>query len=116
MTLMRGESLSFSLEKRYIRKDGSLVWVNVSVSLQRDAAGRPAYAIALIQDISERKQAEEALRLANARLDLAVRGSNIGIWEFDMPDGAVERSRVTSSTSGSNSTSIAPSLLPASRL
>ena len=93
MTLMRGESLSFSLEKRYIRKDGSLVWVNVSVSLQRDAAGKPAYAIALIQDISERKQAEEALRLANARLDLAVRGSNIGIWEFDMPDGAVERSR-----------------------
>ena len=93
MTLMRGESLSFSLEKRYIRKDGSLVWVNVSVSLQRDAAGKPAYAIALIQDISERRQAEEALRLANARLDLAVRGSNIGIWEFDMADGAIERSR-----------------------
>ena len=92
--LMRGESPSFSLEKRYLRKDGSLVWGHVSVSLQRDAAGKPAYAIAILQDISERKRAEEALRLANARLDLAVRGSNIGIWENDMPDGVVQNGRV----------------------
>ncbi|MBV8314994.1 MAG: PAS domain S-box protein, partial [Planctomycetaceae bacterium] len=88
--LMRGELPSVSLEKRYLRKDGSLVWGHVSVSIQRDAAGKPAYAIAILQDISERKRAEEALRLANARLDLAVRGSKIGIWENDMPDGVAQ--------------------------
>ena len=57
-------------------------------SLQREVPGTPAYAIAILQEITERKHAEEALRLANARVDLAVRGSNIGIWEIDMPDGA----------------------------
>ena len=38
-------------------------------------------------DVTERKRSEEALRHANARLDLAVRGSNVGLWENDMPDG-----------------------------
>ena len=42
--LLRGESPSFALEKRYVRKDGSPVWVELFVSLQRDAAGKPAYA------------------------------------------------------------------------
>ena len=37
--LWRGESPGFGLEKRYLRKDGSLVWVELFVSLQRDAAG-----------------------------------------------------------------------------
>ena len=93
-TLMQGELPSFSLEKRYIRKDGSIVWGQVSVSLQRDAEGRPAYAIAVLEDISDRKEAEEALHLASARLNLAVRGSNIGIWEIDMPDGVLQDGRV----------------------
>jgi len=42
---------------------------------------------ALRAEVAQRQKAEEALRLANNRLDLAVRGSNIGIWEIDMPDG-----------------------------
>ncbi len=62
--LLRGEVPSFSLEKRYRRKDHSLVWVDVSVSLQHDAAGLPAYAIAMVQDISERKGLEGDLRQA----------------------------------------------------
>lgn len=48
--------------KRYIRKDGSIVWVNLTVSLVRDSLGEPKYFIGLTEDISERKQAEEALR------------------------------------------------------
>jgi PAS domain S-box-containing protein len=62
--LRRGELPSYSLEKRYVRKDGSPVWVDLSVSIQRDAAGTPAYLIAIIQDISERKRLEGALRQA----------------------------------------------------
>ena len=68
--LMSGESPSFSLEKRYLRKDQSSAWVNLSVSLQRDQAGSPAYAIAMVQDISERKRLEAELRQASDRLVL----------------------------------------------
>ena len=74
--LMRGESLSFSLEKRYLRKDRSLVWVDVSVSLQRDAAGLPAYAIAMVQDISERKRLEDELRQAKEGAEAANRAKD----------------------------------------
>ena len=45
--LTRGELPNFSLQKRYVRKDGSLVWVELFDSLQRDAAGKPAYAIVM---------------------------------------------------------------------
>jgi len=85
--LIRGEVPSYSLEKHFRRKDGSLGWLNVTVSLQRDTSSQPEYTIAVIQDITERKQAEEALRLAKSRLDMAVRGSNVGIWEIDLPGG-----------------------------
>ena len=74
--LMRGESLSFSLEKRYLHKDRSLVWADVSVSLQRDAAGLPAYAIAMVQDISERKRLEGELRQAKEGAEAANRAKD----------------------------------------
>jgi PAS domain S-box-containing protein len=50
--------------------------------------------VANYRDITERKRAEEELRQANARLDMAVRGSNIAIWENDMPDGVLENARL----------------------
>jgi diguanylate cyclase (GGDEF)-like protein/PAS domain S-box-containing protein len=49
-------------EKRYIRKDGSLFWVKVTISMQRDCQGRPLHFIGFIEDISERKRAEMQLR------------------------------------------------------
>jgi two-component system, sensor histidine kinase and response regulator len=86
LPLLRGEQSGFSLEKRYVRNDGSPVWVDLAASLGRDAAGRPAYVIAFLQDISERKRLEEELSRANARLELALRCSNVGIWENAMSD------------------------------
>jgi PAS domain S-box-containing protein len=91
----RGEAPPLGTERRYLRKDGSTVWVEVFSSFQRDASGRPSYAIAAVQEITERKRVEVALHQANARLDLAVRGSNLAIWECDMPDGRIENSRLT---------------------
>jgi PAS domain S-box-containing protein len=71
--VMRGALSSYSLEKRYVRKDGTAVWVQLTISLQRDAAGAPAYAIVVLEDIAERKRAEAALRERDERLaaDLA---------------------------------------------
>ncbi len=71
--LMRGDSSSFSVEKRYVRKDGKVVWAVAVVSvLLRDAAGKPATAIAIIQDISDRKRLEEELRESEARFRVFV--------------------------------------------
>jgi PAS domain S-box-containing protein len=82
-TLLRGESPLPGLEKRYLRKDGSLVWVELFGSLQRDAAGQPVYAIAVMQDISERKRLDTELRQAKEaeaeRARLAELGRDVGI-------------------------------------
>jgi diguanylate cyclase (GGDEF)-like protein/PAS domain S-box-containing protein len=64
--LLAGEIADFSLEKRYLRKNGSTVWIDLSVSLVRDHAGAPKYFISVSEDISERKRVEGQLaHLAN---------------------------------------------------
>jgi len=57
--LLAGEIDSYTIEKRYLRRDGSLVPVFLTVSLLRDSAGKPKHFIAHIQDITERKRAQE---------------------------------------------------------
>jgi diguanylate cyclase (GGDEF)-like protein/PAS domain S-box-containing protein len=56
--ILSDEVRSFTSERKFIRKDGSSLWVNRTVSLVRDAAGEPLYFIRIIEDITERKQAE----------------------------------------------------------
>lgn len=59
--LLRGEIKHYSMEQRYIRKDKSTIWVNLTVALIRNADHSPAYFIIVVEDISKRKAAEEAL-------------------------------------------------------
>lgn len=72
--MLAGEILNYSIEKRFIRKDGSFVWTNVTVSLVRDAFGEPSYIISVVEDISDRKLAEAILRqqLKRERLVVAI--------------------------------------------
>ena len=67
--LHHGKIDTYSREKRYVRKNGTVVWIYVTVSLQRDEWGKPLYCIAIIVDISKRKQFEEALRRAVQQRD-----------------------------------------------
>ena len=60
--MIQGESGTFDREKQLVRKDGSLVWVMVSTSLVRGKRGEPKHYISVIQDISDRKRVELALR------------------------------------------------------
>ena len=55
---------NYAMEKRYLRKDGSTVWANLTVSLIRDVEGDPAYFISIVEDIDDRKAMEESLRQA----------------------------------------------------
>ena len=66
--MLKGDALSFSSERRFICKDGSLLWVNRTVSLARDVSGKPLYYIRIVEDITERKQAREIMARERALL------------------------------------------------
>ncbi len=66
--LLSGEVKTFRLEKRYLHKDGHLVWVQLSASLERNADGTPNHFIAQVEDITERKKLELQL-VKEARTD-----------------------------------------------
>jgi len=66
-SLYAGEIDAVRLEKRYIRKDGSVVWVYFTMVVERDARGEPDYEIAVYEDITARRQAEVALRQSEER-------------------------------------------------
>ena len=78
-----GEIASVQCEKRYLRKDGSLVWVNLTVALVRNADGAPQYEIAVMEDITERKEREVALQRFRTALD----SSADMVFLFDMDTG-----------------------------
>ncbi|HEY2922170.1 MAG TPA: PAS domain S-box protein, partial [Candidatus Binatia bacterium] len=65
--LMRSEIKSFDLEKRYIRKDGGIVWVYLNVSVVTDTEGTPVHFLSYMRDITDRKRAEGALRESEMR-------------------------------------------------
>ncbi len=69
--LLADESRTYTIEKRYMRRDGSLVWVNLTVSLVRNYSGEPVYFIAVVEDISERKKAQEERDLLLVKEQLA---------------------------------------------
>src|SRR5260221_7354407 len=56
--LLAGEIDECALDKRYVRKDGALVWVHATISLARTPRGEPDYFITMVQDITERKRME----------------------------------------------------------
>ena len=70
-SMLRGEGQLYSMEKRYVRKNGSPVWVNLTVSLLRGTSGEPRYFISVVEDISERKRIEEERDLLLVREQLA---------------------------------------------
>jgi PAS domain S-box-containing protein len=70
--LYAGEFDRVRIEKRYLRKDGSTVWVNLTVALARNAAGEPEYEIAIFDDITERKKQETELRRFRLAMDTSL--------------------------------------------
>lgn len=93
---LKNQGLSYEIEKRLVRKDGSLVWVNNQVSPIFDRAGSPESVIVVSVDITERVQAEEALRQANDELEHRVikRTGQLSDLNEDLKKEIEERERV----------------------
>ena len=77
--LLTGEISSYCTEKRYLRKNGTTVWARVNVSLVRDQNSQPQYFIGVVEDTTERIQAERALRESEQRL--TARAERNAAWE-----------------------------------
>jgi PAS domain S-box-containing protein len=91
-SLLAGEFSTYSMEKRYLRKNGSQVWVEITVSLRRDAEGEPLYFIGAIEDITDRKRAQDELCQSEERfrsyfelglIGMAITSPSKGIMEVN---------------------------------
>src|SRR5262249_19062198 len=82
------EISSFEITNRFIGKHGKLIWVHKHVSVLRDAQGSPASIIALITDVTERRQQEEQIRESKDKLQLALSAAQLGTWRWEISKGA----------------------------
>src|SRR5688500_4095496 len=79
-----GELAGYNIEKRYIRKDGSLVWVHLPVSVVRAESGEPLYLVGFIQDVTERRNAETSARKSLSLLQATLESTADGLLVVDL--------------------------------
>jgi len=77
--MLTGVTPSFSLEKRYVCKNGDRIWVNVTGSLLYDKWEQPSNILAIVQDISDRKRTETAFKLSEERFRTVFENAAVGI-------------------------------------
>jgi PAS domain S-box-containing protein len=70
--------------KRYVRKNGEIMWGSVNVKLIRDSRANPLYVMAMIEDITERKRAEDEVRTLGDRLSMATKIGSMGVWDWNL--------------------------------
>lgn len=80
--LLAGDIRQYSLEKRYLRKDGEIVWAHLTVALLRRPDGQPDHFISVVEDVTERRRAEAELRDSESALREAQRLAKIGNWRW----------------------------------
>ena len=85
--LLRGEIPSFRLEKRVIRTDGEVIWTDLAASVVRAADGTPIYGLSMVQDITERKRTEQALKDSEQRYRDFIQHSTEGLWRLELEQG-----------------------------
>ncbi len=70
--MFRGESNTYQMEKRYVKKNGEIFWGSLTTTAIRNQTGEVVYIFGMVKNITERKQAQEALRRAHDELELRV--------------------------------------------
>jgi PAS domain S-box-containing protein len=83
-SLLTGEIPSFVVEKRYIHKEGRVLWVRDSVSLAGDLAGKPPHLVALSQDVTLEKQVTLDRERLLAQRQLVLDAARLGWWHYDL--------------------------------
>jgi PAS domain S-box-containing protein len=84
--LFRGEIPSYRLEKRFMTKQGTEAWLDLTAVLVRNKAGQPVYGLAMVEDITDRKHSQQALRTSEERYRSFVANSSEGIWRLEIEE------------------------------
>ena len=111
--LVEGKRDHYQIEKRYVRKDGTLIWGLLTVLLLRDSANEPRFAIAMVEDITQVKWARDLeRRLDEARLrrlqalqlnDDLIQSLVVAKWALDTGDEPIARDGIESALRGAQS-------------
>ena len=88
--LLEQKTESFSIGKRYRRKDGTLIWVRVTVSLVSDEERHPKYFIGMVEDVTAERELSETVKRSQARLASGQRIARFGSWDHDLLTGRVD--------------------------
>ncbi|PWB50686.1 MAG: hypothetical protein C3F06_11495 [Candidatus Methanoperedenaceae archaeon] len=86
--LISGKKNHYMIKKRYIRKKGKVFWARVTVSLVRDANGHPQFSISMVEDITERKEAEDKLQMSEEKYRTLIENIQDGV--FVIQDGKIQ--------------------------
>jgi len=79
----------YKTEKRYLRKDGQVIWGSLTVTGTDDSEGQFLYYLGIIEDITRRKNAEQKILQLNERISTAARASQVGIWDWDVKNNVL---------------------------
>lgn len=77
--IFKGEIANYQLEKRYIKKNGEILWANLTATAIFDQDGQALYRLGMVEDISDRKRTQEALRISEAKFRRLVESNIVGV-------------------------------------
>jgi diguanylate cyclase (GGDEF)-like protein/PAS domain S-box-containing protein len=98
--LLAGRRDFYRIEKRYVRPDGRVVWVRLSVSLIRDGSGEPRFTVGVAEDITDRKEAETALQRSEARYRDLFEDAHDVVFTLDLTGKFTSINRAAEQVSG----------------
>ncbi len=83
-SVLTGETSAYITEKRYIRKDGSLVWANLTLSIAYNSEGKYQYFISVIEDITEKRENEQRLKESDENYQVMINNLDIGFYRGEL--------------------------------
>lgn len=83
-SVLAGERDGYQMDKRYVRKDGSVLQARIDVMCVRDSDGKPDKFIGMIADISDLLESRQKLAESRERLSLAIEGAELGLWDWNI--------------------------------
>ena len=104
------DEMTVTEELPYTSKWGKRLYLRMLLTPTRDLRGKVSGCLAAMEDVTERKSAEEALRESEKRLELAVQGADLGLWDFDLKSGKAVVNEEAARMAGYEPAEFAPSL------